>query len=782
MECMKRYYASITLFLYGCVGLAHAVDPVSWALTPASGFSQTEVGQSSVVSYTLTNHLPFPAAIVTTIQSSGGKFETQDACNNTKLAPNASCRVDFIFTPQQAGNAVLQFTYGYHNNRIPLPALTAVGAGATQAVTGYIGDLPATMTLTPLQEPIFTANYTNTSNVAISGYAGNASGTNLFTVSSATAATITVLSNSCGTATSPKTLQPAQYCQVQARIIPSAIGTLSVNGLFTYNNGSKTSTPSASSVVQQGSGGSCTVNGIAALPLPTQTYQFADNMVKFVFTNPCISASTTLSSLNLAVNFSPNTGQTAVTTVSDSCSGVTLPAQGSCSVLASVIPQNTATTMTVSASVVAGGQTTVASTSSTVNANNPNSHVVHFINQCPFSVWYGIANGNDATHSPDPTPGSQNPGGAPSSAYLLLPQLTGLAPTTIDLTVPAYINGAIWPRTNCASNGTNFACGTGMCNTVAPDSGTCVQMGNTLAQPVPPFTKFEFTIESTPNTDGVYDVSLINGFNVPVEIKGLGAVSSDPFHCTGSAAVLQPSGSTLGSCSWQFDPSFSGLSAVDFVWVTPGPDDGCTSNASCSNGQVCGMAFTSAPSNAPINRRCGDFIGYTTIANFIGYTSSGQWGSVNLYNQFNIGTPMTSISSRSYGNFNGSPAIFGNMLACQITDNTSNGSCYNSSNPNLPNCCGCVNWSAGGSPVPTATSANCLNINSDWTTTASTSVTAENAILWLKKTCPTAYSYQFDDPSVSFTCNSSGVLPSYQITFCPGGISSLPIGATDGRI
>jgi hypothetical protein len=50
-------------------------------------------------------------------------------------------------------------------------------------------------------------------------------------------------------------------------------------------------------------------------------------------------------------------------------------------------------------------------------------------------------------------------------------------------------------------------------------------------------------------------------------------------------------------------------------------------------------------------------------------------------------------------------------------------------------------------------------------------------IQWMKKACPTAYAYQYDDSSSTFQCGNKN--PSsmntntvgYTITFCPGGKS-----------
>lgn len=780
---MKTYKIGIFLLLMGLLQSIHAGrDPVSWTASPAGGFSSVPIGGQSIVVYEFTNQLPFAVTLTTEYQHKGASFHHYDGCRNQSLAPKARCNVVVSYQPLDDRPASFRLIYGYHNNRIPLPELSSKAIVSSGSIQGLVGGLPSAFRFNPAHQADFRIVYTNQSQSSITGYAASGD------VTVVGGATVTITSNECGSAGMPVTLGYKASCEMKGFLKATSTGHVSLQGIFNYNeSGAKQAFATAQTFVLPDSPTDCVVHGHTILPLAKNTYQFSDNLVKYEFNNTCTAQSVSLGQVSVSAVFTPAVVNGAVVTVNaayDTCSGQTLPASGKCHVLASVAPTAASGNLTLSASVPVGSSTVTAATSSSMQANNSAQHVVHFINQCPFNVWYGIANGKGGIFSPDPTPGSQSASGASSNAYLLSKQIDNSQPSIIDLAVSAYTNGAIWPRTGCASGASYFECETGMCNTLSSTSGTCVVQGNSRDQPVPPLTKFEFTIAETAGQDGVYDVSVINGFNVPVEIKGLGPVSSNnPFGCTAAGAVIQPVGSSLGSCPWSFDPSFSGLSPQDVLWVEPGADDACTSDSDCALGEVCGMAFDSAPSNAPVNRRCGKFIGYSTIANYVGYSSAGQWGSVNLYNQFDIDTAMTTINpAKDYGSVGGTAATFRALLACTPTSNNSANTCYNS-NSFLPNCCGCVNWPS--SEVPTAVSAQCLNINPDWTSTAGTSVTAKNAILWLKKSCPTAYSFQFDDPSSSFTCLKDGrgqnMKTSYQITFCPGGQTGLPAGKTDGR-
>lgn len=123
------YLMNLVGFLWSLGAIAGS-DPVSWSLNPKNGFLSTKVGQQSIVQYTLTNRFPYPAILTTFITITGAGFNIHDACKNTSLAPGGSCRISVRFKPSSAGVSTFKLEYGYHNKRILLPALTAVGADA----------------------------------------------------------------------------------------------------------------------------------------------------------------------------------------------------------------------------------------------------------------------------------------------------------------------------------------------------------------------------------------------------------------------------------------------------------------------------------------------------------------------------------------------------------------------------------------------------------------------------------------------------------------------------
>ena len=70
-------------------------------------------------------------------------------------------------------------------------------------------------------------------------------------------------------------------------------------------------------------------------------------------------------------------------------------------------------------------------------------------------------------------------------------------------------------------------------------------------------------------------------------------------------------------------------------------------------------------------------------------------------------------------------------------------------------CCGCPTWSSAGS---------CKAHNVKWESPALPETFAKP----FKTACPTAYSFPYDDPTSTYTCQAAtaqGV--GYQITFCP---------------
>lgn len=81
------------------------------------------------------------------------------------------------------------------------------------------------------------------------------------------------------------------------------------------------------------------------------------------------------------------------------------------------------------------------------------------------------------------------------------------------------------------------------------------------------------------------------------------------------------------------------------------------------------------------------------------------------------------------------------------------GSCY--SDNAAPTCCGCPSWSPQG---------ECNNNNPEWQLPSA----PEKYAKVFKDACPTAYSFPYDDPTSTFTCQGRpDKNVDYDITFCP---------------
>lgn len=432
-----------------------SIDPVAWSVLPVTGFPVVQPGGTAEVGYTLTNKLPRAVTLTTSFAQNGGPFVIHDQCNNQSVVPKGSCYIGVHFQPTAAGQSSIQLTYGYNNNRIPVPTLLAnsiggSGSGCVQPVTGCV------------------------------------SGTT--------------------------------NCQLQ---------------------------------------------------LPASTYQYADNVVKFVFQNTCTSQSAILGQASVTSNQSSSVATVTTAAQFDTCSNQALAAGAACYVIASVIPQQTTTSaLTIQASLPENGTPVTQSTTTSAVIAMPNqtsTHNIVFVNQCPFPVWYEFENNGTSAPTADPTP----PGG---SYQLNAPSANGI-PSPLLLPVAAYTNGAIYGRTGC--NTTTGVCATGTCTSIsASDPMRCavgVHPSNSIQ-----LTKIEMFMPATPNNDGVYDVSMVNGFNVPAEFRSLAPASANElFGCGQSAgALIQPaiaqpsSGDGLGNCPWTFSPPNTGTPDITANYVS----------------------------------------------------------------------------------------------------------------------------------------------------------------------------------------------------------------------
>lgn len=750
---MKKIISVISLCfcLLFSTSIFAGTNPIGWSLSPGSGFpAQTKVGSSYAVSYTMTNNLPFAVPLTITPSYTGGAFTLTNGCNRTLAAkgqPGSTCLVHIGLQPLKAGKHIAQITLDYHRNRVPLPALSTESTGAsTSDIVGHITTPLPAVTYTGVSYPV-EFSFANISSSSITATAVNVNG-------------FTANTNTCTSPLAPN----SPPCTVSGNFAPSSTGSATLSVTYVYNPGSGSqSVPlSTQTNVHSGSGPCHHVSGQVVLPLPTTTYIYADNVVKFTFTNNCDASTETLGNVSIEAD-----SAATIITGTDGCSNQTLAPNGSCDVTASVVPMAVAADLSVIATAPYDGITSHASavTSTQVLAlsNTSALHTVMFVNQCNQNVWYEFANGT-GVHSPDPTPQNQRK----FSDYQMNLQVKGAAPSTKVLSFSEYINGNIYGRTQCMQSA--GYCQTASCEIVSqanndwackPDKGV-----------TGPATLLEEYMPNAVDSDGVYDVTVINGLNIPAEMKSLAPTSSDLFGCGQAAgATIQPAGggtptTSLGACSWSFSPPTTGINeAANFIWVTPGADDGCTDSTPCGTGLYCGMAYASVTAVngglPPINRRCGAFLGYWQVGDYVVYPSPSDWGTHDLYTNYSLDTNLIlGPTGYPYGTIGGTQTKYKDIYTCPIPTSTGSLSTgYNSGNKNV---CGCHQWTM------TASSSPCAEDNADWESIVYPQMS------WIKDGCPTAYTYQFDDKSVSFTCQIPKQKTSYQITYCPGGKTGAP--------
>lgn len=323
---------------------------------------------------------------------------------------------------------------------------------------------------------------------------------------------------------------------------------------------------------------------------------------------------------------------------------------------------------------------------------------------------------------------------------------------------PAY-NNIRWAGNIYAGGQCDFAtnsCKTGIC-AISKDGKTHLGPCPFGMGPVGPTTLAEFTLLEK-GVDA-YDISIINGMNVPISMEPDIAVAAladtentNPYYCGAAGGIAQPTGSKLDSCSWSFDPEIklsSASSKTDYRDLLAAVEDGgvaCKAKGTeqrCPSGQVCGRAFVPGTTTAP--ESCGKQIGWWTADELCVVTANGEGAPLSCK------TAVADQGTRA------------DLLGC-TAENA--GSCYTVGASS--SCCGCPEWKIGGKALPLEAGYSCQGTNSAWENYS------EPWAQFLKDACPTAYSFPYDDPTSSFTCSSdkTGAQPnmmSYKITFCPGG-------------
>ena len=418
---------------------------------------------------------------------------------------------------------------------------------------------------------------------------------------------------------------------------------------------------------------------------------------------------------------------------------------------------------------------------------------IKFVNSCPFAVWLGAVGGaaskpcstdsqcgtgnvcgkdNHCSCSKDADCGvsrgcAANPKAADRRCFWVMPQpksgwwvllprgqsFLGFGSTTVfefpDTGVTQRWNGKFYPRTRCTTDANdNLVCATGSCNKMICNDPGVGPVG------AGPYTLIEFDLENS-SGDAVnydtYDVGLIHGMNVPADIKPdpagtypAGTGENYMYWC-GAAAGNPASSDQLTACTYKFTPG-----AMNYLEVTGGGKL-CATDKDCAlPTQKCGLAWQSV--NPP-----------TTTTNW-GKLTCGTplaWWSPTAIcgNNANFGPANTSLFNCAQ-TLNEAYPTLSDLYQCNGAD-----TCYKDS-PDA-RCCGCKDWGYPAFP-------NCKLPYDKWVSDVLPK------IQFIKDACPTAYSYQYDDKTTTFTCSTTAKpnTANYIVTLCPGGNTGLPSTTT----
>lgn len=791
---MKRVLtiALFCLFSMAASPIFAAKNPISWTLDKTFQVPM-HIGRSTTITYRLTNELPFTLAkalLITKNAAPANAFTYVDNCTGVKLASHASCTVKVTLSPTTPSNISFQLIIGgYSNDKVPLPLLTTRTAGTSNSkVVGSVTQsLPATMQVGS------SANY------SISFINNGSNPATGVVVTSNQSSEPSYTTSNCGS-----TLATGQTCIVSGTYTPTSNSpsVQDVYASFAYHQGStvtattETTVNAASDVV----GSFVAPYSLPAVmvggPTHTKTVWFKFN--NYDPTNDAVISSAVVNVSGTGATFTPDANPAFY-----NCSG-TLPhggagcnMRGTFEAPAVVTDTPYTVTATLTYTGVAGSPASIATSTTVVQTINT-YRVINFVNDCNFPVWWsfhGAATGATCTAASSGQQGTCTTG---SSCY----KKTNTAPTgTCFWNNPAPQTGSYELGTSMGTNTAsaripltsvdpnNQWSGTVSASTNCTAGSTCVQadcdrdggndscaVGIGFSQPA---TQAEFTMLI--NNPDTYDVETINGFHIPVSITPDNTVSANNYYC--GAAASDTAGNGFGACQWGGAAPPSNY----YNWVTK-TGTPCSAGNTCTgaaSGQVCGMAVDSSTATLT-GLQCGAFLGF--------WTPDQACSLTNAPASFNCTTKLpTNGTSFPAG------STYYDIMACSVPKSADTNPLYNScyikydtsySSSQIATCCGCVDWwntsqTTGGETIAanpnttscTQPSASSRQTDPQW------NQTIQPQVQWMKKVCPSAYVYPFDDKTSTFTCsNNTGNAPNsigYTITFCAGGDTGLPAGATD---
>lgn len=183
----------------------------------------------------------------------------------------------------------------------------------------------------------------------------------------------------------------------------------------------------------------------------------------------------------------------------------------------------------------------------------PSGNVTYtFNNHCAYDIWLGEF---------------------PSSAAPLSNTWQINAGGNSTVCLPTTWNGRFWPRTGCTGSGNTLNCVTGQCGGANQGTAACTVTGN------PPGAILEVNtgVNTNPGQISYYDLSLVNGYNVPMAVT----VSGSGCNQTNVGCVADLLNSCPTGLQMTVPPTASGDSDLPCGTGTFCPAGQCINNNAC---------------------------------------------------------------------------------------------------------------------------------------------------------------------------------------------------------
>lgn len=331
--------------------------------------------------------------------------------------------------------------------------------------------------------------------------------------------------------------------------------------------------------------------------------------------------------------------------------------------------------------------------------------------------------------------------------------------------------------TDCRDGG---LCVSGVCTGQCGEGGVACQTGDCESQlgcgvgvsGQAPMTLAEFALLSGAANYDTYDVSQVNGFNVPIMIAPTGTQKSAPAGfgnlqpwcgLPGCASATDCPGQDAACgftsefpsclCGWTLSDSTC-PDPLRAVWPMPA----CTTDADC-DGSV-GSCDTSTVPSTCVCKKDDDCPGSYTCG--VNVNVDGKKRICGTYTGCVDADDACTADKRLKGRFDGKAFSCKRFKTLYDCTGAHTGSCYTTGASDQ--CCGCPSWSNGGNVGPFPIANGCQQSNQKWASKVDPFAGA------FKSSCPTAYSFQYDDPTSTFNCDGPGSSPlGYTVTFCPTG-------------